>query len=83
MKSQSVIRADPGRGREERKGRDVDVERLAVLQESGTFLPRVPGLSELAEAHIQRHHHHESQDGGPGGQLPVATRRKGEGNGKA
>lgn len=49
-----------------------------VLQKPSTFLPGVPRLLELAEAHIQRHHHHESQDGSPGCQLPVATRREEE-----
>jgi hypothetical protein len=40
------------------------------------------GLSELAEAHIKGHHHHKSQDGGPGCQLPVATRKEGEEDGE-
>lgn len=53
-----------------------------VLQRLGAFLHGVPRLSELAEAHIKGHHHHKSQDGGPGCQLPVATRKETEEDGK-
>lgn len=49
-----------------------------VLQKSGAFLHGVPRFSELAEAHVKGHHHHKSQDGGPGCQFPVATRKKGK-----
>lgn len=53
-----------------------------VLQRLGAFLHGVPKLSELAEAHIKGHHHHKSQDGGPGCQLPVATKKETEEDGK-
>lgn len=35
-------------------------------------------LQQLAQTNIQRHHHHKTQDGGPGRQFPVTTRREGK-----
>lgn len=45
-------------------------------------LPVLPSLgsgslSALAQTNVQRHHHHETQDGGPGRQLAVTTGREG------
>lgn len=30
--------------------------------------------SSLSQSHVQAHHHNESDDGAPGGQLAIATR---------
>lgn len=32
----------------------------------------------LAQANIEGHHHHKSQNGGPGGQFPVTARKEGK-----
>lgn len=40
--------------------------------------PGSEALQQLAQTNIQRHHHHKTQDGGPGRQFPVTTRREGK-----
>ena len=45
-------------------------------------VPGVRSISALAQTNVQRHHHHEAQDGGPGRQFAITTRREGKAEGE-